>query len=333
MGLGAFPGDDPLFLGMLGMHGTYTANMAMNEADCILAVGARFDDRVTGKVDSFAPRASVIHLDVDAAEINKNVRAHWPIVADARVGLRRLVEEARQYLAEGHRSREELLDKWWLTIRGWSEKHPLGYEDRPGLIMPQRLVQELGRLAPPEAIFVTDVGQHQMWAAQYLVITRPRLWVTSGGLGTMGFGLPAAIGAQIANPGTPVIAIVGDGSFQMTMQELALLMEGDLPVKIVISNNHFLGMVRQWQDLFYQKRFTATDLSRSPNFVLLAQAYGIPAARVSDPGELEAALGCMLSQRGPYLLDVAVDHEAHVYPMVPGGAPTRDMILGTTAKQ
>ncbi len=327
MGLGAFAGTDPLFLGMLGMHGLYPANMAIYESDCILAVGVRFDDRVTGKLSAFAPRAQIIHIDVDAAEIDKNKKAAFPIVSDAAPALDLLYEESVKYLKEGHAGREKSMENWWGVIREWQKSRPLKYNLKKDVIKPQQVIEQLYRQTKGDAIIVTDVGQHQMWAAQYYLYDKPRNWITSGGLGTMGYGMPAAIGAQLGNPGRTVVAVVGDGAFQMTMQEMALLMNKTVPVKLVIFNNHFLGMVRQWQDLFYEKRFTATDLTSSPDFVMLAQAYGIDALRVDKPDKLEDSVRKMLESEGAFLLDIIVDHEEHVYPMVPAGAASHDMIV------
>lgn len=327
MGLGAFPGTDPLSLGMLGMHGTYAANIAIYESDCILAAGVRFDDRVTGKLSAFAPHAKIIHLDVDSAEIHKNRQADWPLVADAKPGLQRLCEEIKKYLAEGHAGHEDAMEEWLALIQEWKRTHPLTYKKQDDVIKPQQVIEGIYTLTKGGAIIATDVGQHQMWTAQLYQFDRPRDWITSGGLGTMGYGMPAAIGAKIGNPHRDVIAIVGDGAFQMTMQELALMMNNLVPVKVVILNNHFLGMVRQWQDLFYEQRFMATDLTVSPDFVKLAEAYGIKSARAVKPSDLNSALEEMIQYDGSYLLDVIVDHREHVYPMVPAGAASKDMIL------
>ena len=327
MGLGAFPGSDPRFLGMLGMHGLYAANMSLYESDCILAVGVRFDDRVTGKLSEFAPHAKIIHLDIDAAEIGKNRKADWAIVADAKEGLQRFTAEVRQYLSEGRAGRAEALEEWWKVLKGWKKDQPLSFKPKPGKILPQQVLQELQKQTAGDVVVVTDIGQHQMWAAQYMVVDEPRRFISSGGLGTMGFGMPAALGAQIGVPGRRVVAIVGDGGFQMTYQEMALLMGGDIPLKILVMNNGYLGMVRQWQELFYEKRYLGVDLAQSPDFVVLAQAFGVRARRVTDPAGLEAAIREMLTHAGPYLLEARIDHAEHVFPMVPAGAASKDMIL------
>src|SRR3954447_13081127 len=268
-GLGAFPAPQPQWLGMLGMHGTRTANYAMDEADLIVAVGARFDDRITGKLSEFAPRAKFIHIDVDPAEISKNVPAHIPIVGDAKHILAKLVTEYRAQEAERTR-----LDEWWQRIDGWRERHPLGYEDSTDAeIRPQRMVQALYEATGGDAIVTSDVGQHQMWAAQYWHFDRPRRWINSGGLGTMGFGLPAAMGAKVGCPDETVVCIAGDGSVQMNMQELATCAQDGIAIKVFIMNNGYLGMVRQWQELFWDRRYSHVDMGSYPDFVKLADAY------------------------------------------------------------
>ena len=273
MGLGAFPAPDPQWLGMLGMHGTRTANYAMDEADLIVAVGARFDDRITGKLSEFAPRAKFIHIDIDPAEISKNVPAHIPIVGDAKNILGRL---RRGVPRAGARPGADA--EWWERIERWRVQHPLRYDDSTdGEIKPQYLVQALYEATGGDCILATDIGQHQMWAAQYFHFDRPRRWIQSGGLGTMGFGLPAAMGAQVAQPDVQTIVLSGDGSIQMNMQELSTLATYGIPVKVVIMNNGYLGMVRQWQELFWDRRYSHVEMSEWPDFVKLAEAMGATA--------------------------------------------------------
>jgi acetolactate synthase-1/2/3 large subunit len=327
MGLGAFGGEEKNNLGMLGMHGTYAANMVIHETDCILAVGVRFDDRVTGKVSGFAPYAKIIHIDIDPSEINKIIKTSWALVGDAKLALKKLTEEVKKYIKEGHDNRKDAMEEWWATINSWREKHPLKYKKDKAVIKPQDLISEVYKQTKGDVIAVTDVGQHQMWTAQYFPINKPRHWITSGGLGTMGFGLPAAIGAKFAEPKKEVIAFLGDGSIQMTCQELASLMNNLAPIKVIVFNNHFYGMVRQWQELFFDSRFTATNLSPSPDFVTLAKAYGITAEKVDHIDKLPKAISKMLSHKGSYLLDVVVDEKEHVYPMIPAGASSKEMLL------
>jgi acetolactate synthase-1/2/3 large subunit len=322
MGLGSYPADDVQWLGMLGMHGTRTANYAMDEADLIVAIGARFDDRVTGKLSEFAPRAKFIHIDIDPAEISKNVPAHIPIVGDARNVLPKLTAEYRALGAE--RSR---LDAWWQRIRGWQEKHPLRYEDtEDGEIKPQYMVQALYEATNGQAIVTSDVGQHQMWAAQYYGFTRPRQWVNSGGLGTMGFGLPSAMGAKVAQPDQDVVCLAGDGSLIMTVQELATCVTEQIPVKVFLMNNGYLGMVRQWQELFWDRRYSQVEMGPSPDWVKLADAFGALGMRVTDKGDLVEAFKTALAADGPVLVDVHVTKEENCYPMIPAGQAARDMV-------
>lgn len=329
MGLGALPGEDPHHLGMLGMHGTFAANKAVHESDLVLAAGVRFDDRVTGKVSEFCPYAKIIHIDIDPSEIGKIKKADWPLIGDAKLVLQKLTEAVHTYLKEGHPTREEALQRWWDTVHEWQVTHPLRYKKDPNLIKPQDVVTELYRQTKgQDVIAVTDVGQHQMFAAQYFPIQKPRHWITSGGLGTMGFGLPAAIGAKFACPTKTVLVFSGDGSFQMNLQELASLMNEHIDVKVIIFNNHFLGMVRQWQELFYEERYMATNLENfSPDFVKIADAYDIPGVRVTKIDELAGQIEKMLQHQGAYLLEVVVDETEHVYPMVPAGAASKDMLL------
>lgn len=317
MGLGSYPIDDELSLGMPGMHGTRYANFALCETDLIIAVGVRFDDRVTGKIEAFAPKAEIIHIDIDPAEINKNVETVISITGD--VG--EVLSELKSFVNKKDRT------EWLKQIEKWKEENPLCYENDGEEIKPQAVIQELNELTEGKAVIVTEVGQHQMWAAQYYNYTIPRNFITSGGLGTMGFGLPAAIGAQIGRTGELVIDISGDGSFQMNLQELATIRENNLPVKIVILNNGTLGMVRQWQELLFEKRYSSTILS-NPDFVKLAEAFAIKAIRIKDKDKLSDGLKEALDYDGPVLIDVVVAQEENVWPMVPAGAGLHEMIGG-----
>jgi acetolactate synthase-1/2/3 large subunit len=324
MGLGGFPGTHPLALGMLGMHGLYRANMAVQSADLILAAGARFDDRVTGALDSFAPEAAIIHIDVDTASIQKVVDVDVPLVADARQALAALLEVLGP---TPDRDPEERKD-WLAKIRAWDEEFPLTYDRSPiEEIKPQLVIESLHRLTKGKAVIVTEVGQHQMWAAQYYPCDSPRQFVTSGGLGVMGFGLPAALGVLVDRPEATVIDIAGDGSILMNIQELATAVQENLPVKVAIINNGCLGMVRQWQELFYKGRYAATILERSPDYVKLAEAFGAKGFRATKRSEVDGVIERGLAEPGPVLMDFAVMREELVYPMVPGGRALNDMIL------
>jgi len=324
MGIGAFPGTHPLSLGMPGMHGTYYANMAITDCDLLLTIGARFDDRVTGKIDGFAPNAKIIHIDIDAASINKNVLVDLPIVSDCKSALQQL----NKMLHQNHFTYPEKERKaWFEQINAWKEYAPLSY-CLGNTIKPQQVIEELYRLTNGDAIITTEVGQNQMWAAQFYKFDRPNTFLTSGGLGTMGYGFPAAIGAQIAFPEKTVIDIAGDGSIQMNIQELATAVNYNIPVKICILNNGFLGMVRQWQEIFYDKRYSQTIVEQVPDFVKLAEAYGATGLRATKPDELEAVLKKGLSTPGPVIMDIAVEPEEGVYPMVKPGSPISDMDLG-----
>jgi acetolactate synthase-1/2/3 large subunit len=326
MGLGSFPGDDPLWLGMLGMHGTYAANRAVQECDLLVAVGARFDDRVTGKLATFAPGAKVIHVDVDPTSIRKNVRVDVPIVADCRETLVAL--KAQVEAAGGPETLRRKRQQWTETIKTWKIDHPLTYNGADsGEIKPQAVVETIYELTKGEAIITTEVGQNQMWAAQFYNYHKPRTLLTSGGLGTMGYGFPAAIGAQVAFPDTLVIDVAGDGSIQMCIQEMATAMCYNLPVKIVILNNGYLGMVRQWQELFYKKNYCATCMDWAPDFVKLAQAYGAEGYRVTDPAQVRPVLAQAFGNGKPTIVDVVVSREENVYPMVPAGASLHEMLL------
>ncbi len=323
MGLGAFPGDHPLFIGMLGMHGTYAANMAVSECDLLIAIGARFDDRVTGKVEYFAPNAVKIHVDIDPASISKNVVVDIPIVGDAKVVLGQILKELEKVSVNWEKKHQD----WLRMIRKWELEHPLSYEKSDKVIKPQQVIETIYELTQGEAYICTEVGQHQMWTALFYKHKYPRHFITSGGLGTMGFGFPASIGVQVAHPDALVIDIAGDGSFQMNIQELATVAQYDLPVKVVIINNGYLGMVRQWQQLFFDRVYSETDISVQPDFVRLADAYGIKGMVVEKPSELKKALKEAFEHKSAVIVDVRVDREENVLPMVPAGAAVNQMIL------
>ncbi len=316
LGLGSFPGKHNLFLGMGGMHGTYTANMAIHEADLLISIGARFDDRLTGSLEHFAPEARVVHIDIDPAEIGKTIETEIPVVGDAKEALKML-------LAESGKPGDTA--EWRAYLNDMKENYPLWYVEDGEVIKPQKVLELIHEVTNGEAIVTTDVGQHQMWTAQFFTFNKPNRWVTSGGLGTMGFGFPAAIGAQFAEPQTPVIAVTGDAGFQMTAQEMSILQELNLPVKIVIVNNASLGMVRQWQQLFHGERYSNSLFPIQPNFVKLAEAYDIKAMRVDELSELRAALEEMLAHPGPVLMDIRVAKEENVYPMIAPGKGQHQM--------
>jgi len=323
MGLGGFPGTDDLFLGMLGMHGTYSANMAVTNSDLLIAVGARFDDRVTGDIAKFATHARIIHIDIDPTSISKNVQVDTPIVGDAKDILEKLLALADEAKKEDFPAARR---EWIAQIEQWKNTHGLSYEKNDA-IKPQFVVEELYRLTGGRAIITTEVGQNQMWTAQYYKFDWPRKLLTSGGLGTMGYGFPAAIGAQVAFPRETVIDIAGDGSIQMNIQELATAVQYKLPVKIAILNNSYLGMVRQWQELFYNKNYSATHLAVSPDFVKLAEAYGAVGLRATRPEEVTPVIKTALATPNTVIIDFQVDPEAGVYPIVPAGASLDSMIL------
>lgn len=325
MGLGAFPGTHPLSLGMLGMHGTYRANMAVSHADLLFAVGARFDDRVTGKVEEFAPKAKIIHIDIDPTSIQKNIKVDIPIVADAKQALTLLIE----ILSSDRRQQrnEKRLREWHTELTVWRNEQRLRFDRSAAVIKPQYVVEKLYEITGGKAIITTEVGQNQMWAAQYYLFDTPRTFLTSGGLGTMGYGFPAAIGAQVAFPDATVIDIAGDGSIQMNIQELATVMQYKLPVKIAVLNNGYLGMVRQWQERFYDNVYAHTDIMCGPDFVKLADAYGALGLRATEKHEVEDVIVKALAHDGPVIMDFQVDREEGVYPMVPAGAAITNMIL------
>lgn len=314
MGLGCFPGDHPLSLGMLGMHGSKYANYAICECDLLIALGVRFDDRVTGKIAEFAPKAKIIHLDIDAAEMGKNVRVNVPLVGDIKEVINLLVSNLKA----------KLPGAWQEQIGHWKKEFPVYYEEN-GHLKPQQVIQEIYNVTKGEAIITTEVGQHQMWTTQYYNFTRPRSFISSGGLGTMGFGLPAAIGAQVACPEAVVFNIAGDGSIQMNIQELATAVNYNLPVKIAIINNGYLGMVRQWQEFFYNRRYSYTELI-NPDFVKLAEAYGAVGIRVTEPKEVTGALKKAMAVKKPVVIDFVVEREENVLPMVPPGEALGKML-------
>ena len=317
MGMGAFPGNHPLSLGMLGMHGTRFANYAITESDLLIAIGVRFDDRVTGNIESFAPNANIIHIDIDPAEIGKNVLVDIPIVGDVR---NVLVDLSAKLASKKH-------PNWLSKINAWKQEHPLKYE-LGSTIKPQFVIEQIDAVTKGNAIITTEVGQNQMWAAQYYTYNRPRSFLSSGGLGTMGYGLPAAIGAQIGCPDATVFDIAGDGSIQMNIQELATAVQYELPVNVAILNNGHLGMVRQWQQMFYNERYSHTNMSHAPDFVKLAEAYGAEGIRVTKPGEVKPALEHAVLSKKPVVLDFVVEPEENVYPMVPAGGDLNKMIGG-----
>jgi acetolactate synthase-1/2/3 large subunit len=323
MGLGAFPGTDPLWLGMIGMHGTYRANMSTGTCDLLISIGVRFDDRVTGKTDAFASQAKIVHIDIDPTSIRKNIPVTIPIVGDCKNSLSFLNELIDQLDLENFKSKRRT---WLDQIAEWKNTKPLAYSQK-NIIKPQYVIEKLYELTEGEAIITTEVGQNQMWAAQYYHFKQPNHFITSGGLGCMGFGLPAAIGAQMACPEKMVVDIAGDGSIQMNIQEMATAVQCCLPIKVVILNNGYLGMVRQWQELFYEKRYSCTCMDCSPDFVKLAEAFGAVGLRATKPEEVEAVLNEGLSCSQPVIMDFKVDREESVYPMVPAGAPITEMLL------
>ena len=323
MGLGAFPETDPLSLGMIGMHGTYRANMCTSACDLLISIGVRFDDRVTGKTDAFCSQAQIVHIDIDPTSIRKNIPVTIPVVGDCKISLEHLNELLDQ-IELGNL--EEKREPWFRQIEEWKSTRPLKYEQKEA-IKPQFVVEKLYDLTKGQAIITTEVGQNQMWAAQYYQFDRPNHFITSGGLGAMGFGLPAAIGAQVAFPDATVVDIAGDSSIQMNIQEMATAVQSGLPVKVVILNNGYMGMVRQWQELFYDKRYVWTCMDCAPDFVKLAEAYGAVGLRATKPEEVEAVLAKGLDIRGPVIMDFVVEQEEGVYPMVPAGAAITDMLL------
>jgi len=325
MGLGAFPASDPLWLGMIGMHGTFRANMSSAECDLMIAVGVRFDDRVTGKIEEFAPKARIVHIDIDPTSIRKNIPVSVPIVGDCKITLQKLNQLLEK---ENEKDLIQSRDPWLKLIEEWKATRQLSYDQKKcANIKPQYVIEMLSRMSNGKAIITTEVGQNQMWAAQYYQFDQPNRFITSGGLGCMGFGLPAAIGAQIAQPDKLVVDIAGDGSIQMNIQEMATAVQYGLPVKVVILNNRYLGMVRQWQELFYDRCYSCTDMEHAPDFVKLAEAYGAVGLRATRPDEVESVLKEGLSLPRTVIMEFIVDREECVYPMVPAGKAITDMLL------
>jgi acetolactate synthase-1/2/3 large subunit len=325
MGMGCIVSDEPGHLGMVGMHGTYAANTAMTQCDLVVGIGVRFDDRVTGSVADFAPNAKVIHFDIDPAEINKNIISNLRVVGDLRWALPLLNQLAARRTAAEWRSN---IQPWVQEVNSWMKAYPLKYCPNTAVIMPQSVIQTVSCLTKGEAIIVTDVGQHQMWTAQFFHFTKPRTFLTSGGLGTMGYGLPAAIGAQAGLPNKQVVLFTGDGSIMMNCQEMATAADNGFPVKIIVMNNHVLGMVTQWQRKFYGERYSHTILKGCTDYVKLAEAMGITGFRVTDPAQLEATLAKALATPGPVLVDVLLPEDEDVLPMVPPGGRLDQMMLG-----
>jgi acetolactate synthase-1/2/3 large subunit len=325
MGLGAYPATDPQFVGMLGMHGTYEANMAMHHCDVLIAVGARFDDRVTGNIEKFCPNARIVHIDIDPASISKNVKVDVPIVGCVDNVLRVMLNEVG---GAGRRPDAAILAEWWRQIDEWRARDCLRYDSDSELIKPQYVIQKLYEVTQGDAYITSDVGQHQMWAAQYYKFDKPRRWINSGGLGTMGFGLPAAMGVQLAHPDATVACVTGEGSIQMCIQELSTCLQYRLPIKVVNLNNRYLGMVRQWQEFFYQKRYAMSYMESLPDFVKLAESYGHVGMQIDKPSDVEAALreAMQLKDRLVFM-NFMTDQTENVYPMIPAGGGQNEMIL------
>ena len=324
MGLGGFPATDPLWLGMVGMHGTYAANLAINNCDVLMCVGARFDDRVTGRLAAFAPKARIVHIDIDPTSIRKNVEVQVPVVGDCRLALEGISEICDAKLENKDWAGEHAA--WLAAVAEWKSGKPLCYQEN-GNIKPQSVIEALYDITGGDAIIATEVGQHQMWVAQFYSFTKPRTLLTSGGLGTMGYGFPASVGAQFAFPDKKVIAVAGDASLQMNIQELATVVANKLPIKVVILNNRYLGMVRQWQELFYNNNYSSTNMEAQPDFVKLAEAYGAEGYRIEKAEDMRAVLEKALASPNPAFIDVVVEREENVYPIVPAGAALDEMLL------
>ena len=324
MGLGAFPASNQLFLGMLGMHGTYEANMSMHDCDLMINLGARFDDRITGRLDSFSPNSKKIHIDIDPSSINKNVEVDLPIIGDVSKILKLINKE----LTYSKIKKLSFSSKWWNKISNWRKKNCLSFINSKEVIKPQQALVSLNKKILNKDFFITtEVGQHQMWAAQYIKFEKPKRWMTSGGLGTMGYGFPAAIGVQIAHPKSLVICVAGEASFLMNLQELSTVKQYRLPVKIFILNNKYLGMVRQWQEFFHGGRYSESYTDSLPDFVKLAESYGIKGVRATQPEDLEKVITDMINFDGPVIADICVDEKENVFPMIPSGAAHNEMKL------
>ena len=332
-GLGAFPGDDDQFLGMLGMHGTYEANNAMHDCDLLINIGARFDDRITGKIDEFSPNSKKIHIDIDPSSINKIIKVDLSIVGDVKDVIQTTIKSINKKNKNLKNSNKEKISKWWQQIQKWREKNSLGFINSDETIKPQHAVQRLYELTKKQDTFITtEVGQHQMWAAQHYKFNKPNRWMTSGGLGTMGYGLPAAVGVQIAHPDKLVIDIAGEASVLMTMQEMSTAIQYNLPIKIFILNNQYMGMVRQWQELLHEKNYSESYSEALPDFLKMAEAYGCKGLKAENPNELDGKIKEMLDHDGPVIFDCRVDPGENCFPMIPSGKPHNQMILGPNDK-
>ena len=328
-GLGCYPGEDNQFLGMLGMHGTYEANNAMHDCDLLINIGARFDDRITGKVDEFSPRSKKIHIDIDPSSINKNVKVDLAVVGDVKQVLKSLIKTFKKKNPDFEKTKKQKISKWWSQIQKWRTKNSLNFINSTKVIKPQHAVQRLYELTKHKDTFITtEVGQHQMWAAQHYKFNKPNRWMTSGGLGTMGYGLPAAVGVQVANPDKLVIDIAGEASVLMTMQEMSTAVQYKLPIKIFILNNEYMGMVRQWQELLHEKNYAESYTAALPNFVKLAEAYGCVGIQAKTPDELDEKIKEMININQPVIFDCVVDKHENCYPMIPSGKPHNQMLLG-----
>jgi len=333
-GLGAFPGDDDQFIGMLGMHGTYEANNAMHDCDLLINIGARFDDRITGKIDEFSPKSKKVHIDIDPSSINKIIKVDLAIVGDVNEVIKTVIKKIGSKQNGLRKSNKQKISKWWEQIQKWREKDSLGFVNSDKTIKPQHAVKRLYELTKNQDTFITtEVGQHQMWAAQHYKFNKPNRWMTSGGLGTMGYGLPAAVGVQIAHPDKLVIDIAGEASILMTMQEMSTAVQYNLPIKIFILNNQYMGMVRQWQELLHEKNYSESYSEALPDFVKLAEAYGCKGIKVDNPSELDSKIKEMIDHDGPVIFDCHVDPSENCFPMIPSGKPHNQMILGPNDKE